>query len=220
MIENGFVRLPKKAAWLAEYLHELTVFPKGKHDDQVPPDTSFRGQPRTCSTGSSCRRAGGSISYMKSGIKPNRPPIRRRRSCRRYRCCSASPSVVTKPLEHDRMTEAYRGLVDERASCRHPRRARPSSRRKKYNWYGAPIYLDPRSGTCFRLRKICHNGCYEALTLPADRRRNTRCRSSGRSPVDGWQPVAASPTQQRIDCERGKDCHCGEQKIIEPAHAT
>jgi predicted phage terminase large subunit-like protein len=35
MIENGFVHLPKDAAWLAEYLHELTVFPNGKHDDQV-----------------------------------------------------------------------------------------------------------------------------------------------------------------------------------------
>ena len=35
MIENGFVHLPKEAAWLPEYLHELTVFPKGKHDDQV-----------------------------------------------------------------------------------------------------------------------------------------------------------------------------------------
>jgi predicted phage terminase large subunit-like protein len=35
MIENGFVHLPREAAWLAEYLHELTVFPKGKHDDQV-----------------------------------------------------------------------------------------------------------------------------------------------------------------------------------------
>ena len=35
MIENGFVHLPKEAAWLAEYLHELTVFPKGKHEDQV-----------------------------------------------------------------------------------------------------------------------------------------------------------------------------------------
>jgi predicted phage terminase large subunit-like protein len=35
MIENGFVHLPKEAAWLAEYLHELTVFPKGKHDEQV-----------------------------------------------------------------------------------------------------------------------------------------------------------------------------------------
>jgi predicted phage terminase large subunit-like protein len=35
MIENGFVLLPKEAGWLAEYLHELTAFPKGKHDDQV-----------------------------------------------------------------------------------------------------------------------------------------------------------------------------------------
>jgi predicted phage terminase large subunit-like protein len=35
MIENVFVHLPKDAGWLAEYLHELTVFPKGKHDDQV-----------------------------------------------------------------------------------------------------------------------------------------------------------------------------------------
>ena len=35
MIENGFVHLPKEAGWRAEYLHELTVFPNGKHDDQV-----------------------------------------------------------------------------------------------------------------------------------------------------------------------------------------
>jgi predicted phage terminase large subunit-like protein len=34
-IENGFVHLPDAAPWLAEYLHELTVFPNGKHDDQV-----------------------------------------------------------------------------------------------------------------------------------------------------------------------------------------
>ena len=34
-IENGFVHLPDKAAWLAEYLHELTTFPKGKNDDQA-----------------------------------------------------------------------------------------------------------------------------------------------------------------------------------------
>jgi len=26
MIENGFVHLPKEAAWLVEYLHELTIF--------------------------------------------------------------------------------------------------------------------------------------------------------------------------------------------------
>jgi predicted phage terminase large subunit-like protein len=34
-IENGFVHLPKEAAWLAEYLHEMTAFPRGRHDDQV-----------------------------------------------------------------------------------------------------------------------------------------------------------------------------------------
>jgi len=35
MIENGFVHLPKAAPWLSAYLHELTVFPNGRHDDQV-----------------------------------------------------------------------------------------------------------------------------------------------------------------------------------------
>src|SRR5947209_6814139 len=34
VIENGFVHIPETAPWLAEYLHEMTVFPKGKHDDQ------------------------------------------------------------------------------------------------------------------------------------------------------------------------------------------
>ena len=34
-IENGFVYLPTNAPWLADYLHELMMFPKGKHDDQV-----------------------------------------------------------------------------------------------------------------------------------------------------------------------------------------
>ena len=34
-IENGFVYVPAEAHWLAEYLHELAVFPNGKYDDQV-----------------------------------------------------------------------------------------------------------------------------------------------------------------------------------------
>jgi hypothetical protein len=34
-IENGFVYLPRKAPWLADYLHELTVSPNGLYDDQV-----------------------------------------------------------------------------------------------------------------------------------------------------------------------------------------
>ena len=35
MIDNGFVYLPEKATWLAQYLHELVTFPNGKHDDQA-----------------------------------------------------------------------------------------------------------------------------------------------------------------------------------------
>ena len=35
MIENRFVRVPEAAPWLAQYLHEMTVFPNGRHDDQV-----------------------------------------------------------------------------------------------------------------------------------------------------------------------------------------
>jgi len=34
-IEHGFVHLPDKAPWLAEYLHELASFPNGRFDDQV-----------------------------------------------------------------------------------------------------------------------------------------------------------------------------------------
>src|SRR5215467_12823195 len=41
MIENGFVYIPETAPWLAEYLHELTVFPKGKYDDQVDSTAQF-----------------------------------------------------------------------------------------------------------------------------------------------------------------------------------
>jgi len=41
MIENGFVYIPQSAPWLAEYLHEMTVFPNGKHDDQVDATAQF-----------------------------------------------------------------------------------------------------------------------------------------------------------------------------------
>jgi predicted phage terminase large subunit-like protein len=41
MIENGFVYIPETAPWVAEYLHEMTVFPKGKHDDQVDSTAQF-----------------------------------------------------------------------------------------------------------------------------------------------------------------------------------
>jgi predicted phage terminase large subunit-like protein len=35
IIEDGRVLLPAEAPWLADFLHELSVFPKGKYDDQV-----------------------------------------------------------------------------------------------------------------------------------------------------------------------------------------
>ena len=41
LIENGFVQIPETAPWLAEYLHELTVFPNGKHDDQADSTAQF-----------------------------------------------------------------------------------------------------------------------------------------------------------------------------------
>jgi hypothetical protein len=41
MIQNGFVYMPEAAPWLAEYLHEMTVFAKGKHDDQVDSTAQF-----------------------------------------------------------------------------------------------------------------------------------------------------------------------------------
>ena len=40
-IENGFVHLPQEAHWLADYLAELTVFPAGRHDDQVDSTVQF-----------------------------------------------------------------------------------------------------------------------------------------------------------------------------------
>jgi predicted phage terminase large subunit-like protein len=41
LIENGFVHVPETAPWLAEYLHEMTVFPNGKHDDQADSTAQF-----------------------------------------------------------------------------------------------------------------------------------------------------------------------------------
>jgi hypothetical protein len=41
MIENALVHIPEAAPWLAEYLHEISVFPKGKHDHQVDSTAEF-----------------------------------------------------------------------------------------------------------------------------------------------------------------------------------
>ena len=41
MIGNGSVHITEDAAWLGAYLHEMTVFPKGKHDDQADSTAHF-----------------------------------------------------------------------------------------------------------------------------------------------------------------------------------
>ena len=40
LFENGAVKLPNKAPWLVEYVHELTSFPNAKFDDMV--DSTFQ----------------------------------------------------------------------------------------------------------------------------------------------------------------------------------
>jgi hypothetical protein len=35
IIEDGRVVVPTEAPWLADFLHEVSVFPRGKYDDQV-----------------------------------------------------------------------------------------------------------------------------------------------------------------------------------------
>lgn len=41
LIEAGRVYLPTSAPWLEDYLHELTMFPNSKHDDQVDSTSQF-----------------------------------------------------------------------------------------------------------------------------------------------------------------------------------
>jgi hypothetical protein len=91
MIENGFVHMPKDAGWLPEYLHELTVFPKGKHDDQADSTAQMLDW---------FKQAGGSPAPMPgSGICIKSSPsrrARRRRGPRHYRRCCPFSSAGDK----------------------------------------------------------------------------------------------------------------------------
>jgi phage terminase large subunit-like protein len=40
-IESGLILLPKDAAWLGPFKHELMAFPNGRHDDQVDSVAQF-----------------------------------------------------------------------------------------------------------------------------------------------------------------------------------
>ncbi|MCI5049509.1 MAG: phage terminase large subunit [Rickettsiales bacterium] len=41
LIESGAVYIPEQASWLASFLHELSIFPNGRHDDQVDSVSQF-----------------------------------------------------------------------------------------------------------------------------------------------------------------------------------
>ena len=91
MIENGFVHIPETAPWLAEYLHEMTVFPNGKHDDQVDSTAQFLDWFKTpfrarASSSSPARRAQEAGTTNRNPPRPNGPsaawngmPSRRKR---------------------------------------------------------------------------------------------------------------------------------------------
>jgi phage terminase large subunit-like protein len=74
MIENGFVLLPKAASWLAQYLHELTVSPNGRHDDQVASTAQLLDWFKQASKGPSPMRG----SSNSPGSAPKSCEIRRR----------------------------------------------------------------------------------------------------------------------------------------------
>jgi predicted phage terminase large subunit-like protein len=83
MIENGFVHLPKEAAWLPEYLHELTAFPKSKHDDQV--DSTAQMLDLFKQAGSGPAPTPGSGICTNNATKPSRRALRKPSGQSRYR---------------------------------------------------------------------------------------------------------------------------------------
>jgi hypothetical protein len=68
MIENGFVSIPQSAPWLDEYLHEMTVFPNGKHDDQVDSTAQFLDWCKKPFPGQ------GIFEYYRRGAEKLKPP--------------------------------------------------------------------------------------------------------------------------------------------------
>jgi predicted phage terminase large subunit-like protein len=88
-IENGFVHLPQAAPWLAEYLHELAVFPNGRFDDQVDSTAQFLDW---------CKMAG-----ARTGSTPSTGGATR--SCKRSRV--QAPAGQGDPIARDRRRQTY-----------------------------------------------------------------------------------------------------------------
>ena len=83
LIESGKVYLPEKADWLDEFLHEMTMFPAGKHNDQVDALSQALGLLKNVSFGKRKRR--GRIERQVSASDPDQSTDVRRRRRRRSR---------------------------------------------------------------------------------------------------------------------------------------
>ncbi len=79
ILANGFVHVPEDAAWLAEYLHEMAVFPNGKYDDQVDSTSQFliwhNNIKMTCwNVFEHTRREAERVHGLKPKVEPREPP--------------------------------------------------------------------------------------------------------------------------------------------------
>jgi predicted phage terminase large subunit-like protein len=91
-IENGFVYLPDKAAWLGEYLHELTMFPKAKNDDQADSTSQALDWFK-----SSVRGGYGLLDYAKQE-SDRRKAAQEASTVPKSKLCSRCNSVMSQPI--------------------------------------------------------------------------------------------------------------------------
>jgi predicted phage terminase large subunit-like protein len=133
MIENGFVHLPDAAPWLAQYLHELTSFPKGRHDDQVDSTAQMLDWFKR---GSGPSSDAGIFELCRHWPKRRAPRRRAPNRCRQWQAARHPPLAVTTRLEPagtiemsetDAMTLSRAGWVrvEDRELGHHPRRQAP-----------------------------------------------------------------------------------------------
>jgi predicted phage terminase large subunit-like protein len=123
MIENGFVHLPKEAAWLPEYLHELTAFPKGKHDDQVDSTAQMLDWMKRAGSGPTSN-AGIYQLYKELAEGPQHTPSRYRRWRSGWASCGGDPgpepegTVATEAIPNELVTRPVAAeLAHFRRSC-------------------------------------------------------------------------------------------------------
>jgi hypothetical protein len=72
--ENGFVHIPETAPWLAEYLHEMTVFPNGKHDDHADSTAQFLDWLKRPSSAKPCSSGTAGTQKPPSSAANRNPP--------------------------------------------------------------------------------------------------------------------------------------------------